>query len=106
MEFEKNLIFKFHDQAENIATVGQAISYQEEAKNNNSAYIYACGLLFLKIKFKIEFQSKDIYCNTHGSFVIKYSKSMGFICLKITKIEVMVKTSCCYGFRCSYSYWK
>jgi acyl carrier protein len=31
MEFEKNLTFKSDDQAEN-ATVGQAISYIEEAK--------------------------------------------------------------------------
>jgi acyl carrier protein len=31
MEFEKNLTFKSDDQAENIATVGQAI-YIEEAK--------------------------------------------------------------------------
>jgi hypothetical protein len=27
------------------------------------------GVIILKIKFKIDFQSKDIYCNTHGSFV-------------------------------------
>jgi hypothetical protein len=48
MEFEKNLTFKFHDQAENIATVGQAISYIEEAKNNNlntTCYMVA-GVVF------------------------------------------------------------
>jgi hypothetical protein len=59
------------DQAENIATVGQAISYIEEAKNNNlnTACFNVCGCYYFKIKIKIDFQSKDIYCNTHGSFV-------------------------------------
>jgi acyl carrier protein len=31
MDSKKNLTFKSDDQAENIATVGQAISYIEEA---------------------------------------------------------------------------
>jgi hypothetical protein len=47
------------DQAENIATVGQAISYIEEAKNNNLplATWYA-GVVFFKINSRLTFNQK------------------------------------------------
>jgi acyl carrier protein len=60
MEFEKEFDIQIpDDQAENIATVGQAISYIEEAKNNKDtpfAILYGC--YYFKIKFEIDFQSK------------------------------------------------
>jgi hypothetical protein len=69
MEFEKNLIFKFQTIKQKTLLLLVKLSYIEEAKNNIShplASLYA-GVIILKIKFEIEFQSKDIYCNTHGS---------------------------------------
>jgi hypothetical protein len=62
-------------------------------------------IIFFKIKIKIDFQSKDIYCNTHGSLKNKYSEeSMGLHLFKDNKIYKLsgIKASCCDGFRCSY----
>jgi acyl carrier protein len=86
MEFEKEFDIQIpDDQAENIATVGQAILTSRKLKIIKKHPLAICErvLLFLKIKFEIDFNQKIF--NTHGSFVISYSKSMGFICLKITK---------------------
>jgi hypothetical protein len=72
MEFEKEFDIQIpDDQAENIATVGQAISYIEEAKNNTHTYFIVCGLLFLKLWIQIEIQSKDIYILIPTSFVTR-----------------------------------
>jgi uncharacterized membrane protein len=60
MEFEKEFDIQIpDDQAENIATVGQA-TYIEEAKNKDNTRLQSCirVLLFFKIKFEIDFQSK------------------------------------------------
>jgi hypothetical protein len=51
------------DQAENIATVGQAISYIEEAKKiiHIHTYFMYAGVVILNYGFEIEIQSKDTF---------------------------------------------
>jgi hypothetical protein len=71
MEFEKEFDIQIpDDQAENIATVGQA-TYIEEAKNiKDTPVVLYTGVIFLKLNSRLIFNQNYIYCNTHGSFVI------------------------------------
>jgi hypothetical protein len=59
MEFEKIWHSNSDDQAENIAT-GQAISYIEEAKNNNlnTRLLHGSGFDIYKINSRLTFNQK------------------------------------------------
>jgi acyl carrier protein len=62
MEFEKEFDIQIpDDQAENIATVGQAISYIEEAKiikNTPVCILYTGVIIFLKLNSRLNFNQK------------------------------------------------
>jgi len=66
MEFEKEFDIQIpDDQAENIATVGQAISYIEEAKKiilkHPILYCTRVLLFFINLNSRLTFNQKNIY---------------------------------------------